>query len=226
MFKDTESDQELICIDAGLTSFDTIHDLQLELFKELIGSYKSSVKNYLILCEHEPVYTLGKSGDIKNILNKEIQHKVKRIDRGGDITFHGPGQLVGYPILNLSNFKLGLKSYVDLLEDSIIRTLSMFEINAKKSPNEIGVWLDPNNDKARKICALGIRSSRFITMHGFALNVNTDLTYYEQINPCGLTDKEVSSMAKELGTEVDFEDVKACFLTEFINALSRNFKEV
>ena len=167
----------------------------------------------LVFCTHPHVYTLGKSGNENNLLVNEMflkncQASFYRIDRGGDITYHGPGQIVGYPILDLENHQLSLKSYIYKLEEVIIQLLAQYGIETKRMEGAIGIWLDIDTPKARKICAIGVRASRFVTMHGFALNVNTDLTYFNNINPCGFTTKGVTSMQKELGHEVDIEEVK------------------
>jgi lipoic acid synthetase len=168
----------------------------------------------LIFVEHNHVYTLGKSGSDQNLLLDYIQLQARdavfyRIDRGGDITYHGPGQLVGYPIFDLEEMKTGLRDYIHLLEEAIIRCIARFGIEGGRLTGATGVWIDPDsNTLARKICAIGVRASRFVTMHGFALNVSTDLSYFSHINPCGYTDKGVTSIEKETGRKVDMEDVK------------------
>ncbi len=182
----------------------------------------------VILCEHPHVYTLGKNGNANNmLLNPEFLEKINavyyHIDRGGDITYHGPGQLVGYPILDLEMFQLSLKSYIHQLEEAIIQTLAYYNIAGYRLDGATGVWLEPDKDTARKICAIGVRSSRYVTMHGFALNVNTDLSYFNYINPCGFVDKGVTSLQKELGYFVDMEEVKEvfkkCFSDNFLPVL-------
>ncbi|HJX72207.1 MAG TPA: lipoyl(octanoyl) transferase LipB, partial [Bacteroidales bacterium] len=166
----------------------------------------------LLFCEHPHVYTLGKSGQETNLLVnpdylKSIGAAFYKTDRGGDITYHGPGQLVGYPIINLEQMKMGIKLYIHNLEECIILTLKDFKITSARMPEATGVWLDTmKKEKARKICAIGVRVSRYVTMHGFALNVNTDLKYFSYINPCGLMDKGVTSMEKELGNRIRMED--------------------
>ncbi len=168
----------------------------------------------LIFVEHNHVYTLGKSGSDQNLLLDYIQLQARdaefyRIDRGGDITYHGPGQLVGYPIFDLEGMKIGLRDYIQLLEEAIIRCIARFGIEGERLKGATGVWIDPDNGtRARKICAIGVRASRFVTMHGFALNVSTDLSYFNHINPCGFTDKGVTSIEKETGRKVSMEDVK------------------
>ncbi|MCL4481079.1 MAG: lipoyl(octanoyl) transferase LipB [Bacteroidetes bacterium] len=173
---------------------------------------------YLLFVEHPPVYTLGKNGEMHNLLLSSTQLADKKVsfyqtNRGGDITFHGPGQLVGYPILDLENFGMGLRQYIYSVEEAIIRTLAQYEITSSRDPKATGVWLDVGLPTARKICAIGVKSSRFVTMHGFALNVNTDLDYFRYINPCGFIDKGVTSMEKELGGWVDFDKVKRAVLS-------------
>jgi len=169
--------------------------------------------NYLIFCEHPNVYTLGKSGHPENLLLDEEGLSAKeatyyKINRGGDITFHGPGQIVGYPILDLDNFFTDIHLYLRTLEEAVILTLKDYGITAGRYEGFTGVWLDADNHKARKICALGVRCSRWVTMHGFALNVNTDLGYFKNIVPCGIDDKDVTSMSRELGYTLDIEEVK------------------
>jgi len=181
---------------------------------------KIIIPGYLILCEHPHVYTLGKSGDANNLLIQEsflksINATYYKINRGGDITYHGPGQLVGYPIIDLESFKLGVKEYVHLLEEVIIQTLGQYNISATRLEGATGVWLDVSTPKVRKICAIGVRISRYVTMHGFALNVNTDLKYFSHINPCGFQDKGVTSMQKELGREMDMKEIKTQFNSQF-----------
>ena len=185
---------------------------------------ENGTQHYFLLCEHPNVFTLGKNGNEKNLLISKEQQVEKQvayfhINRGGDITFHGPGQIVGYPILDLEKFSTDLGLYLRNLEEVIIRTLAEYNISAGRSKGETGVWIDAEiPGKARKICAIGIRCSRWITMHGFALNVNTDLSYFDMIVPCGIQNKQVTSMQKELGDTIDMEEVKA--------AICRNFAAV
>jgi len=187
---------------------------------------------YLLFCEHPHVYTLGKSGSDNNLLVNEAMLKEKgatffRIDRGGDITYHGPGQIVGYPIIDLESFSLGVKQYVHNIEEAIIRTLETYNIKSERLEGATGVWLDTNlPGKARKICAIGIKVSRYVTMHGFAFNVNTNLDYYNYINPCGFMDKGVTSMEKELGRKLDFEEVKKEVKKQLANILGFKFEEI
>jgi lipoyl(octanoyl) transferase len=186
--------------------------------------------HHLLVCEHPPVYTLGKSGDIKNILISEEEMKQRaiefyRINRGGDITFHGPEQLVGYPIIDLEKFYTDIGRYLRELEEVIILTIAAFGIKGERSKGETGVWVEPGiAGKERKICAMGVRCSRWITMHGFALNVNTDLSYFDHIIPCGIADKKVTSIEKEIGTKVMMADVKTALKENFEKVFNVNFR--
>lgn len=179
--------------------------------------------HHLLFCEHPPVFTLGKSGKIEHVLIDEAQRAERGIgffhtNRGGDITYHGPGQLVGYPILDLEYFGTDIGHYLRNLEEVIMRTMSHYGLKGERSPGETGVWLDPDvPGRERKICAMGVRCSRWITMHGFALNVNTDLSYFNAIVPCGIVGKQVTSLEKELGMVVDMADLKEKVLAEFRN---------
>jgi lipoyl(octanoyl) transferase len=211
--------------DIGQKDYKETWDYQTNIFTRLIdgkkhgningNSGRTNAPGTLIFVEHPHVYTLGKSGSENNLLLDLIQLKAKdasfyRIDRGGDITYHGPGQIVGYPIFDLDLIKVGLKEYIYRLEESIIRTVNEFGIEASRLEGGTGVWLDPEvPGNARKICAIGVKASKYVTMHGFAFNVNTDLSYFNNINPCGFTDKGVTSLQKELGTVQDIEDVKS-----------------
>lgn len=175
---------------------------------------KQEKDGFLLFCEHPHVFTLGKSGDEQNFLIheellKQIGATYFQTNRGGDITYHGPGQIVGYPIIDLEKFKIPLRDYIYKLEESIIQTIAEYGIEGHHLKEATGVWLDIDTPhKTRKICAIGVKASRFITMHGFALNVNTNLNYFEYINPCGFTDKGVTSLEKELGRKIDFEEAK------------------
>ncbi len=220
--------------DIGLRDFKETWDYQSGIFTRLVdnkkdnknedGLKRASLPGTLIFVEHPHVYTLGKSGSENNLLLNVIQLRAKdaayyRIDRGGDITYHGPGQIVGYPIFDLEVIGIGLKEYIFRLEEAIIKTVGEFGIKSSRLEGGTGVWLDPEtNGKARKICAIGVKASRYITMHGFAFNVNTDLIYFNNINPCGFTDKGVTSLEKELGEKQDFEYVK--------NKVKRNLQEL
>jgi lipoyl(octanoyl) transferase len=210
--------------DLGLADYRQAWDYQEKLFntiteqkvknRAMAASSQQAPSNYLLFCEHPHVFTMGKSGDPQNLLLDEKQLRLKgaafyHINRGGDITYHGPGQIVGYPILDLAQFNLGIRNYIDLLEESVIRTLLEFDIHASRLATASGVWLDPDQPaRTRKICAIGVRASRGVTMHGFAFNVNTDLSFYQMINPCGFTDKGVTSMQAELGESIDIATVK------------------
>jgi lipoyl(octanoyl) transferase len=211
--------------DIGQKDYKETWDYQADIFARLVDSKKPEtmaddsgwniLPGTLIFVEHPHVYTLGKSGSENNLLLDLIQLKAKdasffRTDRGGDITYHGPGQIVGYPIFDLEVIKIGLKEYIYRIEEAIIRTVNEFGIPASRLQGGTGVWLDPEvAGKARKICAIGVKASKFVTMHGFAFNVNTDLAYFSNINPCGFTDKGVTSLQKELGGIQDFESVKS-----------------
>ncbi len=207
--------------DLELIDYKECWDYQEELFAEILAVKSSnrkenktvSTKNHLIFCEHPHVYTLGKSGDEKNLLVNEDYLKSRgatfhKINRGGDITYHGPGQIVGYPILDLDNFFTDIHKYLRFLEEAVILTLKEYGLESERSPGETGVWFDVGTPKARKICALGVKSSRWVTMHGFAFNVNSDLSYFGNIIPCGITDKSVTSLQKELGKKLDMGEVK------------------
>jgi len=207
--------------DLGLIDYKECWDFQEELFAEILAVKSSNRKenktvetnNHLIFCEHPHVYTLGKSGDEKNLLVNEDYLKSRgatfhKINRGGDITYHGPGQLVGYPILDLDNFFTDIHKYLRFLEEAVMLTLKEYGLESERSPGETGVWFDVGTPKARKICALGVKSSRWVTMHGFAFNINSDLSYFGNIIPCGINDKSVTSLQKELGKEMDMNEVR------------------
>jgi len=203
-------------------------DYQTELLQEIVSvkinnrksNLQKATKNHFLFVEHPHVYTLGKSGDLNNLLLNERQLIEKgatfyKINRGGDITYHGPGQIVGYPILDLENFFTDIHKYLRLLEETIILTIAEYGLKGERSEGETGVWLDVNTPFARKICALGIRSSRWVTMHGFALNANVNLGYFDNIIPCGIKGKAVTSMEAELNQKVDLEEVKQKILKHF-----------
>ncbi|MCU0462092.1 MAG: lipoyl(octanoyl) transferase LipB [Bacteroidales bacterium] len=209
--------------DIGLEDYKQTWDYQSVIFNRLVDAKKNGTSagnspeklpGTLIIVEHPHVYTLGKSGSENNLLIDFIQMQAKdatffKIDRGGDITYHGPGQIVGYPIFDLEIIKIGLKEYIYRLEESIINTIKEFGLKGSRLTRGTGVWLDPEiKGKTRKICAIGVKASKFVTMHGFAFNVNTDLSYFNYINPCGFTDKGVTSLEKELGRKQDIEYVK------------------
>jgi len=207
-------------IDLGLIDYKEAWDLQEKLFKESIdikiakrnGETNDLPANYMLFCQHPHVYTLGKSGDEANLLLSEQELEAHdasyyKINRGGDITYHGPGQLVVYPILDLDQFFTDIHKYMRFLEESVILTLAAFGIQAERYEGLTGVWLDTNLATARKICAMGVKSSRWVTMHGIGFNVNTDLSYFSHIVPCGIDDKAVTSMKKELGFELNITEV-------------------
>ncbi len=228
--------QEIFFKDLGLRSYKESWDLQEVLLKQNVERKSTANRqpstaedllptiNHLLFVEHPPVYTLGKSGHVENVLLNEEGLKQKgieffHINRGGDITFHGPQQLVGYPILDLDKFKTDLGWYLRSLEEVIILTMAEYGLKGERSKGETGVWLDTETmGRERKICAMGIKCSRWITMHGFALNVNTDLDYFNFIIPCGIQNKQVTSLQKELGREVDMNEVKV--------KVKRNFEMV
>ena len=207
--------------DWGLVDYQEAWKKQEALFAEVVAQKTKNriegtalpTNNYLVFTEHPHVYTLGKSGKPGNLLLderglKEKQATFYKINRGGDITYHGPGQIVGYPILDLDNFFTDIHLYLRTLEEAVIRTLADYDIEAGRYPGYTGVWLDADNDRARKICALGVRASRWVTMHGFAFNVNANLDYFGNIVPCGIDDKDVTSMQRELGGVQDIDAVK------------------
>lgn len=209
-------------VDWGLIEYNQAWKEQESIFAETISRkiQELETENYLIFCEHPHVYTLGKSGDEQNLLLNYIQLQANNAqfvhtNRGGDITYHGPGQIVGYPIFDLANFGIGLKEYINRIEASIIELLQQYNIRSERLSGATGVWLDTGTKQARKICAIGVRSSRYVTMHGFALNINTDLAYFGHINPCGFTDKGVTSLEQELGEKQDMNKVKAALLEIF-----------
>lgn len=236
--------EQVIFRDLGLMDYKTAWDYQEKLLQEsvrkksvvysleseagdtVITTHDSQLTthHYLLFVEHPPVYTLGKSGNIENVLiNEEMRTKKGieffRTNRGGDITFHGPQQIVGYPILDLEKFETDIGKYLRKIEEVIIQTLADYGIKGDRSPGETGVWIDPDiKGKERKICAIGVRTSRWVTMHGFAFNVNTDLSYFNFIVPCGISNKQVTSLEKELGHKVDMDEAK--------EKVKRNFEKV
>jgi lipoyl(octanoyl) transferase len=215
-------------INLGPIGYEEAWKFQTNLFEKILSvktdnrglppEQQRMTENYLLLCEHDHVYTLGKSGKESNLLlNKtglpSIRASYFQSNRGGDITYHGPGQLVGYPIFDLENFFTDIHQYMRALEEAIVQTLADFGVSAGRIKGLTGVWVDADNERsARKICAFGVRASRWVTMHGFALNVNTDLDYFQHIIPCGIKDKSVTSLQKELGHHVDMERVRSIIL--------------
>ncbi len=231
--------RSLEIIDLGLKDYEETWDFQESLFQNILQLKSNNRKddleqdtpNYLLFVEHSHVYTLGKSGHIENLLISEeklkaINAKFYKINRGGDITYHGPGQIVGYPILDLENFFTDIHKYLRFLEEMIILTLAEYGLKAERSKGETGVWLDVGTPFARKICALGVRASRWVTMHGFALNVNTDLGYFDNMIPCGIKGKAVTSLNVELGkVEVPMEEVKEKLLKHFLVLFEAEVKQ-
>ena len=221
--------KKVIFQDLALIDYQKAWDFQEEVFSKIVQTKVDNrsretahelTSNYLLLCEHPHVYTLGKSGKPENLLVNsqqliDIAATFYKINRGGDITYHGPGQLVGYPILDLENFFTDIHKYLRLLEEAIIKTCAAFGIEAGRNTGFTGVWLDADGPNARKICAMGVRCSRWVTMHGFAFNVNTDLNYFKHIVPCGIDDKAVTSLQQELGYAIEINEVKNIFLKYF-----------
>ncbi|HEY0740703.1 MAG TPA: lipoyl(octanoyl) transferase LipB [Chryseosolibacter sp.] len=211
-------------IDLNLIDYKAAWDYQLQLFdkilkikaqnRELPADDQLITNNYLIFCEHPHVFTLGKSGDENNLLVKKDQlHSISatyhQTNRGGDITYHGPGQIVGYPVIDMENFFTDIHKYMRFLEEAVIQTLKEYGVESGRIPGLTGVWIDIDDEKkARKICALGVKTSRWVTMHGFAFNVNPDLKYFDYIVPCGIDDKAVTSLERELGRNVDIREVE------------------
>lgn len=219
-------------IDLDLIDYKEAWDYQLQLFdkilkikaqnRELPPDHQIATANYLIFCEHPHVFTLGKSGDENNLLVKKEQlHTIMatyhQTNRGGDITYHGPGQIVGYPVIDMENFFTDIHQYMRFLEEAVIQTLAEYGVASGRIPGLTGVWLDIDDEKkARKICALGVKTSRWVTMHGFAFNVNTDLNYFNYIVPCGINDKAVTSLQKELGRPLDMREVEGVLRKKII----------
>lgn len=213
-------------IDWKLISYAEAWQRQKECFDKLVEAKLAGTEyvNHIVFCEHPPVYTLGRSGKEQNMLLGEEQLNrigatLYHVDRGGDITFHGPGQQVCYPILNMEEFALDVRSYIGLLEEAVIAVCASYGVVAGRVEKATGVWLDGDKPTARKICAIGVRCSRYVTMHGLALNVNTDLRYFSYIHPCGFVDKGVTSLQKELGREVPMQEVKDRLLEELLKRL-------
>jgi lipoyl(octanoyl) transferase len=224
--------KEIIFEDLGVSEYKKTWEYQDALMQRVIDQKMAKKTdpdlvsdNYLLFVEHPHVYTLGKSGDEQNLLLNYIQLQAAhasffQTDRGGDITYHGPGQIVGYPIFDLENFGIGLRKYIFFMEEAIIKAIAEYGLVGTRDEKATGVWLDAGTAKARKICAIGVKSSRFVTMHGFALNVNTDMTYFQHINPCGFTDRGVTSLEKELGEKQDFEAAKQIVLKKMVEVFN------
>lgn len=231
--------KKVILQDLGLKDYKETWDYQENLFQSIIDTKIKNrrenagleTQNFFLFVEHPHVYTLGKSGDIENLLVNEKQLAEKnatfyKINRGGDITYHGPGQVVGYPILDLENFFSDIHKYLRFLEEIVILTLKEYNIEAQRSSGETGVWLDVGTPFARKICALGVRSSRWVTMHGFAFNVNANLGYFDNIIPCGIKEKAVTSLNVELGVAtVSMEEIKQKLIKHFISLFEAKIVE-
>lgn len=219
--------KECDVVDVGTMAYGECWELQQRLFESAIAQKREGQEppQTIILVEHPPVYTLGKSGKDSNLLVAEeflrsIGAEFFHIDRGGDITYHGPGQIVGYPILDLAQLGIGLKDYIDAIEGAVIETMAEWGITCQRVAGASGVWIVEPGRPMRKICAIGVKSSRWVTMHGFALNVNTDLRYFDFINPCGFTDRTATSMQKELGKELDLEVVKERLISHLTQKLN------
>jgi len=231
--------KEVTLIDLGEKDYKDTWDYQEGLFQSILDvkiknrreEANEQTPNYFLFVEHPHVYTLGKSGDLENLLLNDEQLKEKgatfyKINRGGDITYHGPGQIVGYPILDLENFFTDIHKYLRLLEETMILVLKDYGIESGRSEGETGVWLGVGTPFARKICAMGVRASRWVTMHGFALNVNSDLGYFDNIIPCGIRGKGVTSLHVELGVDrVDEEEVREKIVKYFIQLFEATIKE-
>ena len=219
--------------DLGSKGYLDTYNFQLKLFNEIIekkihnrkSKKKVETKNHLVFVEHKNVYTMGKSGSMKNLLMREEDLKKNNIEfyktnRGGDITYHGPGQIVCYPILDLDNFFTDINKYLRSLEETIILTLRDYDINGERSPKETGVWIDPKSLKSRKICAMGVKASRWVTMHGLALNVNTNLNFFKNIIPCGIDNKSITSISEERKKLIDLKIVKQKIIENFLKVFS------
>ena len=226
----SEKNKEVLFEDLGLIDYKICWDYQEDLQQKIVvqktlnrslsEKEQQVTNNYILFVEHPHVYTLGKSGEEKNLLiSTDVLNRINatyyKINRGGDITYHGPGQLVVYPILDLENFFTDIHKYLRLLEETVIKILNDYNIKSGRSTGETGVWLDADTPKARKICAIGVHCSRWVTKHGLAFNINTDMAYFQHIVPCGITDKAVTSLEKELGRKVDMEEVKRRFKKYF-----------
>jgi len=225
--------RDIVLHDLGLLDYQKAVEYQTKIFNKIIDQKlknrksvnKEITQNHLIFVEHPNVYTLGKSGDINNLLLSKEDLEKKEIqffntNRGGDITCHGPGQIVCYPILDLDNFFTDIHKYLRYLEEVVIQTLNEFGIKSERSPDETGVWIEPKQISARKICAMGVKASRWVTMHGFALNVDNDLSYFENIIPCGISNKSVTSITNEIANQVEKYDVKEKIIKNFENIFS------
>lgn len=215
----TKNSSMEVC-DLGRLGYEEALSVQCERFDSILDHKREGLEhqlNTLFLVEHDPVYTLGKSGKKEHLVNNPatVGATFYHSTRGGDITYHGPGQIVGYPVLDLEHFEMGVGQYIWSIEESIIRVINRYGLRGERLSDASGVWLDVGTPQVRKICAIGVKASRYVTMHGFAFNVNTDLSYFGHIVPCGIQDKGVTTMQKELGTEQDFERLKLEVAAEF-----------
>ncbi len=217
-------------IDLGKISYESAYEKQEAYFNKVLQRKNEAghpAENYVLFCEHPHVYTLGKSGDENNLLVNQLQLRnieaeFHKTNRGGDITYHGPGQIVAYPIFNLEDFNLGVKQYVFSLEQVIIKTLELYKIKGFRLEKATGVWVNNLENQPEKVCAIGIRTSRYITMHGFAFNITTDLNYFDYINPCGFTDKKATSLSKILNKNIDIDEIKRHLKTFFLAIFENN----
>ena len=230
--------KKIILRDIGKSSFSDAWQYQEEIFKKTIdqkienrsSESKIETDNFLIITEHNPVYTIGKSGDISNLLLNDDEMKTEgiefyKINRGGDITYHGPGQIMGYPIIDLDNFFTDINLYLRKLEEVIINTLKSYDLRGFTIKGETGVWVKDNNGLSKKVCAFGIRASRWVTMHGFSFNVNPELNYFKNIIPCGISNKSVTSIYKETGMDISLNQVKKTITKHFIEIFSAELVE-
>ena len=225
--------KKIILRDIGKSSFSDAWQYQENIFKQTIdqkvknrsNEKKIDTNNYLIITEHNPVYTIGKSGDISNLLLNDEEMKIQgiefyKINRGGDITYHGPGQIMGYPIIDLDNFFTDINLYLRKLEEVIINTLKSYDLNGFTIKGETGVWVKDNKGFSKKVCAFGIRASRWVTMHGFSFNVNPELNYFKNIIPCGIKDKGVTSVCELKNTNIEMSEIKQILYKNFAESFS------
>lgn len=225
--------KKIILRDIGKSSFSDAWEYQEDIFKKIIdqkiknrsNENKMETNNFLIITEHDPVYTIGKSGDISNLLLNDDEMKTQgiefyKINRGGDITYHGPGQIMGYPIIDLDNFFTDINLYLRKLEEVIINTLKSYDLEGFTIKGETGVWVKDNNGLSKKVCAFGIRASRWVTMHGFSFNVNPELNYFKNIIPCGITDKGVTSVSELINRNIEMNEIKQILYKNFAESFS------
>jgi len=225
--------KKIILRDIGKSSFSDAWEYQEDIFKKIIdqkiknrsNENKMETNNFLIITEHDPVYTIGKSGDISNLLLNDDEMKTQgiefyKINRGGDITYHGPGQIMGYPIIDLDNFFTDINLYLRKLEEVIINTLKSYDLEGFTIKGETGVWVKDNNGLSKKVCAFGIRASRWVTMHGFSFNVNPELNYFKNIIPCGITDKGVTSVSELKNRNIEMNEIKQLLYKNFAESFN------